>query len=167
MWYTPRFVSFTTVTVTVKAALFTLAKLYPDLILFSEVYFAPGTRSHIHTLSLKNIHIFTLQSENIKFPISHNSPVSVTVSVVRYWRLVVYFAVNYNINISSNGTRDLGNLYRELLGGVSLGSYIEKYWGTFSRIILYIFTFYWVGIIPALIIVEGKHILLLYSTLAT
>ena len=114
-------------TVTVKAAWFTLAKLYPDLILFSVVYYAPGTRSHIRTLSLKNIHIFTLQSENIKFPIPYNSPVSVAVSVVRNWRLAVYFAVNYNINICNNDSRDLVNLYRELLRG----SYIEKYWGNF------------------------------------
>ena len=61
-----------------------------------------------------------LKSKNIK------SLVSFAVSVVRNWRPAVCSAVNYNINIYSNGSGDLENLYRELLGGNNLGKfYIE------------------------------------------
>ena len=42
---------------------------------------------------------------------------------------MVYFVVNYNINICSNGTRDLGNLYRELLGGSNLGKLYRELLG--------------------------------------
>ena len=50
----------------------------------------------------------------------------------------MYFAVNYNINICSNGSGDLGNLYRELLGGSNLGKLYREILGKLLVELFYI-----------------------------
>ena len=50
----------------------------------------------------------------------------------------MYSAVNYNINICSNGSGDLENLYRELLGGNNLGKFYREILGKLLVELFYI-----------------------------
>ena len=79
----------------------------------------------------------------------------------------MYSAVNYNINICNNGSGDLGNLYRELLGGNNLGKLYREILGKLLVELFYIVLLLLGGIYSCRKIVDRIDILLLHPTLGT